>query len=607
MDSRRLSQAAIVACGLLPLLYVARLISQHSIDIVESRRLLPRWDLAAHLVNGWTDYYLLKTLQLHRLAADIWQQGLWPPVHSLYQVPFYLALGGGLAAGLQSSLAAFVLVGIAGGALLFGEWDWAGVLPYCLFLLFLVTSPFYLAYASVAMMEMLGALTQLLVLLCFLRYEQRPGPTAARLLAISLTVLFFTKYNYFLLLAVPLLVHEFLRRSAGATVTSRLALVYRWTRAALSMPTVALVAIYLLCVIFITLSGGFEFLLFGQRVSMHTIGNTGYPVLYGVLARVWFLHRRGRIDWQRLFALDPRIRPLLVWFVVPVIVWLASPYPNHMKDMANLVINAPRGEPSLRTGVGAYLLVLRDLYFANAWLLAFAVAGFAVAAIRYPRQPGLMQLLILGAALQFAMVAVHQTRISRFLMQPVLLFWLASASEIGSWFRRGGVLATGVATVAAAASLIFAVAEAPAVVASEPFQRVAFENYIDSPALSPAFETIRSGLGPTDRIVVLGRSNDLSPGLFDWELGPPSGAAAFPVKTLDGGDTVIDEATRVVLIAPTRPGLTSSEITAAYARHAAALQKTLDRGEFVLDRDLPVSTLYVTLRVYRRVSGRTTR
>src|SRR6476660_5717599 len=112
MDSRRLSQAAIVACGLLPLLYVARLISQHSIDLVQSRRLLPRWDLAAHLVNGWTDYYLLKTLQLHRLAADIWQQGLWPPVHSLYQVPFYLALGGGLAAGLQSSLAAFVLVGI---------------------------------------------------------------------------------------------------------------------------------------------------------------------------------------------------------------------------------------------------------------------------------------------------------------------------------------------------------------------------------------------------------------------------------------------------------------------------------------------------------------
>jgi hypothetical protein len=601
MSSRRPFLAAVVACALVPLSYVARLVSRHSIDVVQSRHLLPRWDLAAHLVSGWTDYYLLKTLQLHRLAADIWQQGYWPPVHSLFQVPFHLLLGGGLVAGLQSSLAAFVLIGLAAGALLCTEWDWAGLLPSSLFLLFLLTSPFYLAFASVAMMEMLGALVELLVLLSYLRYEQHRSRSAARLFAISLTILFFTKYNYFVLLAVPLILHEFLRRTPGATATQRAAVLYGWARARLSTVTGALLAIYLVGVLLITLSGGFEFVLLGRRVSLHTIGNTGYPVLYGLLARVWFLQRRGRIDWQQLFALDPRIRPLLVWFVVPVIVWLASPYPNHMKDVANLVINAPMGQPSMRAGATAYLLALRDLYFAHVWLLALAVGGLVSAVVRYRKQPVLMQWLILAALLQFAMIAVHQTRFPRFLMQPVLLFWLASAAEIGSWFRGRGVLAAGAAGIVAAASLIFAVADAPAIVASESFQRIALEHYTDSPALNTAFETIRSGLSPTDRIAVLGRSNELSPGLFDWELGPPSGAPAFPVSIVGGGDDVIDHATRVVLIVPTSSELTSAEITEAYAGHASALQKRLDRGELALDRDLPVDTLHVTLRVYRRV------
>ena len=72
-------------------------VAHHTIDIVQARRLLPRWDLATHLEHGWLDYHLLATGQIHRLFWDLWLQGYWPPMLSIFQVPFYLVLGQGIA------------------------------------------------------------------------------------------------------------------------------------------------------------------------------------------------------------------------------------------------------------------------------------------------------------------------------------------------------------------------------------------------------------------------------------------------------------------------------------------------------------------------------
>jgi lysylphosphatidylglycerol synthetase-like protein (DUF2156 family) len=165
--------------------YVATLVSRQAIDVVVARRLLPRWDLAAHLAFGWVDAFYLKTLQWHRLLWDLWLQGYWPPGPSLFLMPFYLVLGGDMASGLRSSLVAFILMVLAGTALLCLQWSRAAWLPAALFLLFVMRSPFYLAYSSVAMTEMLGALAQLFVLVCHARYEQQRSHSAARLFAAS--------------------------------------------------------------------------------------------------------------------------------------------------------------------------------------------------------------------------------------------------------------------------------------------------------------------------------------------------------------------------------------------------------------------------------------
>ncbi len=581
--------------------YVAYVVARHSIAIVQARALLPRWDLATHLVLGWNDYHLLATVRIHRLLWDLWLQGYWPPVHSIYQMPFYFALGGGMTAGLWSSLVAFILAGVTGAVVLWRQWRHGALLPASIFLALLTSSPYLLAYASVTMTEMLGAFMQLVVILCYVRYRQEPGHRTARAFAASLTVLFFTKYNYFFLLVVPLVIHELIERTRGESTATRLAAAGRWLRRFFLSPTGILLALYFVGLLFIFKTGGFDFYVLGRRVSVHTIGNTGHLVLYVLLARLWYRHRNGLIDWARIASADLRVRPLLVWFALPVTIWLASPYPNHIRDFGNLVFNRPLGESTVGGGVASYVDVLRFSYFYSQWVLAFVVVAFAIAAARYREQPVWMQWLIVAIPIQFAAIAIHQTRFPRFLLLSVVLVCLAAASEIGRWFASSspGRIA---GTLAAPLVLALGVAGARAVVGEERFRAVAFENYTDSASLRDALASIRRELAAEDRLAIVGEGNELSPALLRWELGMPAGAACFPFQI--GGAARLDPslATRILLMEPVGAGPARLDITSYYLAQRRSILERVERGELTLRRDIRLDDMDVVLRLYDRTS-----
>ena len=578
---------------------VMRIVADHTIDVVRDRQLLPRWDLATHLGHGWRDFDFLATGQVHRFVWDLWLQGYWPPGLSLYQVPFYLVLGGDMTSGLWSSAAAFTLAAAVAAALLVRQWGSAGLLPAALFVALMVTSPFILAYASVTMTEMLGVLGQLLVVLAYAGYQHRPTPAAARLFAISLTVLFFVKYNYLVLLAGPLVIHEWLAWTAGASAARRLDGLRSTLLRLVVTPAGAVLTLFALFVAAITFTGGFEFTLAGQRISVRTVGSSGHVVLYGLLVYLWHLHRRRRIDWHRLMALDPRIRPLLLWFAVPVTIWLASPYPNHLRDVANLVINRPLGEPSVKAGLAAYGESLRTAYFYAPWVLACVLLTFAIATTAYRRQPAWVQWLILAIPMQAAAIALHQTRFPRFLLLTVVLLCLVAASEVGRWLSRSwrGRLAGAMSAPIVAVAGVLA---APGVAAEPRFRAAAFEHYTDSPTLSAALAEIRRELNGLDRLVIVGQSNDLAPAMFRWELGPPSGAPCFPFEAVGASRLDPGLATRVLLLEPIDPAQSSLD---AAPHHAARRRETLEaveRGELRLHREFLVADLNVTLRLYLR-------
>ncbi|HEU4939081.1 MAG TPA: hypothetical protein VFT39_21685 [Vicinamibacterales bacterium] len=599
--SRRLVFIAIVTLAALVLVYVARLIDRHTIQVVSSQRLLPRWDLATHLNHGWEDYHLLVTGRIHRLLWDLWLQGYWPPVLSIYQIPFYLSLGGQIESGLRSAIAAFVLTGILGCALMWRQWREAAALPAAIFLGLIVSSPYLLAYASVTMTETVGAATQLAVLLAYVAHRQNPSPAAARGFAVSLTVLFFTKYNYFFLLIAPLVLYEWLDRPLGPN-QSRRADLQRGMRFALSSPTVWLLVAYLAGLLVVMRTGGFEFHLAGQRVSVHTVGNSGHVVLYLLLARLWYLHHQQRIAWDRLVAADPRVRPLLVWFALPIVIWFASPYPNHIRDFFNLVINRPLGEASIGGGALIYFDALRHDYFYSAWVLIGVVGVFAMAAVQYRRQPPLMKWLILAIPLQLAVIAIHQTRFPRFLLLTIVLLCVAAACETGRWFA-GSNWRRIAGTVLAPAVLGVGVFVSKTIVTEERFRTIAFENYTDNPTLRAAFDSIRAELKPEDRLAIVGHSNELSPALFRWELGPPSGFPCSPFEI--GGARGIDlgAATKVLLLMPIGSEPPILDITSYYLAQRQAVLDEVDRGELKIEREIPVPDRHLSVRLYRRTSA----
>jgi hypothetical protein len=253
----------------------------------------------------------------------------------------------------------------------------------------------------------------------------------------------------------------------------------------------------------------------------------------------------------------------------------------------------------MRAGLAAYLHALDDAYFHDEWLLALALALFVVAAIRYRVQSSLVQWLILAAPLEFAMVAVHQTRFVRFLLVALLPLWLVAGSEVGHWVSRWRRMRL-VAGLAAPFVLTFGLVTAREIVHTDRFRSIAFNNYIHSEPLRAAFASLRGAVTADDRIAVQGQSEELSPGLFMWQLGPPSDLRDFPTVVTSDNLGALNEATRVVLVAPTEPELAPSEISTRYPTHAAALQQRVDRGEFRFEREFPVSDLHVSFRLYRR-------
>jgi len=596
----RLGLAALLAVAAATLIYVARLVDERTVQVVAARHLLPRWDLATHLGQGWVDYDLLVTGRIPRLLWDLWLQGYWPPVLSIFQVPFYLLLGGAMSSGLRSALAAFVLTGLTGCVWLCrvsksGAWLAAGV-----FLAALISSPYLLAYASVTMTETLGALVQLLVVLSYQWDDERETITSGRLFALSLTILFFTKYNYFFLLVAPLVLYEWLRRTRGWTPSERATSVGRFIRSGLSFWTVRLVALFGIGLLIVLVTGGFDVVILGKRISVHTIGNSGYVVLYLLLARLSYLHYRGRIDWTAVTSFDRRARPLLVWFVVPVTIWLASPYPNHIRDFTNLVINRPLGESTVGAGLTTYLDALRDTYFYSEWVLAAVVAAFAMACMRYSSQLASIQWLILAIPLQLMAIAVHQTRFPRFLLLTVVLVCLVSASEVGRWFSRPRLRV--VSGLLAAVLLVAAVIAARGVVVEPRFRDIAFENYTDNNALGTALDTIRAELTAEDRLAIVGQSNELSPALLRWELGPPTGVPCFPFEA--GGAQGIDLrlATKVLLMVTVGADLAPLDETSYYLAQRQAVLEQVDRGELRIRRDILVSNRHLALRLYDRTA-----
>ncbi len=348
-------------------------------------------------------------------------------------------------------------------------------------------------------------------------------------------------------------------------------------------------ATYLLTVVAILAAGGLSVPIANQRIAFRTVGYSLHPLLYGWIAYAWHTHRQGRWDIKRLAAEDPRLRPFLLWFVLPVTVWLASPHPNHIKDLVYLVINIPMGPDSTQLGLAAYLTAVRADYFAHPAVFVVAVGVFLSAAARYRRQPPLVQLLILTAALQFAMVTAHHTRDPRFLLLAMPPFWIVSTHELSGWLARRQPR---VAMTAAVVIMCAAVGGAYAVTSAPTFRRLAAEHYVASAALTAAFSELRAMIPPEGDVAVIGRRDTVSPSLVKWQLGPPSGQRRFPHEITREADLPrLDTAAMVIVVEP-------SDVPVVNA--TTRVKALVEAGTLVPSRAFAIADLAVSIQVFLR-------
>jgi hypothetical protein len=248
-----------------------------------------------------------------------------------------------------------------------------------------------------------------------------------------------------------------------------------------------------------------------------------------------------------------------------------------------------------------YVDALRHQYFYSDWVLIAVIGVFVISAAQYRRQPPLMRWLILAIPLQLAVIAIHQTRFPRFLLLTVVLLCIAVASEVGRWFA-GSAPGRIAGAMIAPIVLGIGVLAATTVVAEERFREIAFENYTDNPTLRAALDTIRAELKPEDRLAIVGQSNELSPALFRWELGPPSGLPCSPFEIGGAGGIDLSLATKALLLMPMGSEPAILDITSYYLAQRQAVLNAVDRAELRLDLEIPVPDRHLSMSVYERTT-----
>lgn len=260
-------------------------------------------------------------------VRDFDRARVWPPLHALL-AGAVLAVGGpDHRLAVLPSLLAFVGTVLLGFLVARRAAPRAGNVAGLTTALLILTSAPHRAFATDVMIESLGACLSLLVLYLYLVTVQSTSRRAGRCLALALTALFLTKYNYWVLAGGALVAAELTTRpriyrrllhEAVSGFDAR-----RWLTAELTQPLNYLLATILILLSVLVMTGGTTLSVAGQSLSLHSPHNlilASYAVVLVRLMLAWRRHREA--IWARL---DLRARPLLGWHLLPVALWFLLP------------------------------------------------------------------------------------------------------------------------------------------------------------------------------------------------------------------------------------------------------------------------------------------
>ncbi len=358
------------------------------------------WDPASHASYG----VLVSSDILHanflELIKDLNSQVLWPPLHSLVQIPFMISFGRSF---YSSSLCSLFFLVLFFPAITFVyqklSQSWSG---WFVLMSLAATCPYLLGYGSMPMLEIFGAVLSMVSIGLYLKNS--------KFFPISLTALFFLKYNYCFYVLMPVIFLETWRAYKNGTIKSLISRINGFQ---------IFVFIYLFFLLILLITGGFKI----GNISLRKIGNPLYFLL--LLLTVRLIHKKRYLSaWEKIRGSGWE------YFFIPVCTWLLIPIPNRIKTLVSFSINMPlSGYTSSQIGYYTFYFGALKEYFSNPYLLLGCVSAALIAIILYRKDPRIL-FLTLSFGLPFVLMTANQNKQARFLFTFVPILWLLFAYAV---------------------------------------------------------------------------------------------------------------------------------------------------------------------------------
>jgi len=398
-------------------------------------------DRHTHYMFGLNLALDIRTGELGRLFHDFDRMRVWPPLQPLLIALVELIGGPNHQLAVLPSLAGWVLTMwcafLIPRRLLTTGGDFAGLIAA-----FLVTvSPAHRAFATDVMHEGLGAGLSLAIFYLYLATLQEQSRRYAIGLGLTLSALFFHKYNYWALVCFGLIAGKFLRQPK-AWLQFGLSLCRRdrlpaWIVGEFKQPLNYIALIFASAAAYVAITGGGVVTLGGRDISLtepHNFVHFAYIALF--LRAAWWWFKAGQA-WS--LAWPATLRPVLLvhgsamalWFLMPkrlsYFLWYLGPTNN----------DQVRESLTFMHGLPTYIQGAQEDYLTLPWGLYLLVGLVFLALVSWPKfKPGAAALFC------FLLIATYLT-----CQHPMVKHRL-----MHSWIAMSFVLA--------AAGAVFAVQEA---------------------------------------------------------------------------------------------------------------------------------------------------
>ncbi|HVJ80054.1 MAG TPA: hypothetical protein VNC50_03195, partial [Planctomycetia bacterium] len=351
----------------------------------------------------------------------------WPPLHGVLLSPVLALTGASHAYAATINLLAYGGTIVVAYLLVLRLAPASGVWGGMLAALLVGLSPAFRIFAADVMLESLGAFLTLTCFWAYVRWRQAPSVANARWTAFALTLLFFEKYNYWLLALLGLALAEFIarRREIARIAVSavRSPALPSWLRQQALHPLNWLVLGYAGLLVAALRNGPIEVPLGRASFRFSASGHMAVYVLYLLaLARLGWEWRR---ELGPFFARAPRDVGIFArWHVAPVMVSFLLPGRLFYFLWYNSPANSSAPAANLARQAAAYRDFLVSDYFTAAWVAAAAATLLVAGVLLARKRRGALLAVAVAFALATGLTIKHPNVKSRHVHSWITLGWV---------------------------------------------------------------------------------------------------------------------------------------------------------------------------------------